>query len=426
MVEFPLLLGRAQYWIDSHYTRNGKLVISVIALSLMISLDANNNNSYYVACLGITFVALSHISTKFISLNLAANRKTPQVLQAQTENDYEITIRNLTGKPLSDLFVQDTFILKHPEHISDNERSKALANELIEIDTDTKKVCWKTSKNQCTVKSVPTIPPYSQINIRLTVNPIHRGLIFYNQLLILRPDAFGLCFTRKKIQSKHAVIVTPRSAPNIKLEKRTINDEQFLDHQFSSQNDGIGEFSGLKPYEIGDNLRRVNWRKFSRTKNLVIKKFDDNNENRYLLIIDNCRQNVLNEAIDESLSICLSVINTMTKSIDIPLDVLHADGIYKHGVHYNHSSRVGLFLSLLPPSETENFSNLFNALIDRCDFTDNVIIVMSGNDQKRKEFIRKLTDRKHSTAISIVRNKKAILPAGLLDKAMISELRLTK
>ena len=424
--QFQLIFGRAQYWIDSHYTRNGKLIISVIALSLMISLDANNSNSYYLACLGFTFVALSHISTKFISFNLTADRIIPQVLLAQTENDYQITVRNLGGKPLSDLFVQDSYILKHPEQLSDEERSKVLANELTEIDPNTKKVSQKGSENQCLANPIPTIPPYSKINIRLTVNPIHRGLIFYDQLVISRPDAFGLCFTQKKIRLKHTSIVKPHSVPNVRMEKRVIATDRFLDHQFPSQNKGVGEFSGLKPYEIGDNLRRINWREFSKTNNLVVKEFDDNKEKRHLLIIDNYQEKAMSEAIDESLSICLSLINTMTKSDDLLLDVLHVDGLYKHGADYNHSNRIALFLSLLPPSDTDNFSAFLDTLINGSYLADDVIIVMSGNDTKRKEFLKKLVERKHLTDIAVIRNKYAILPAELLDKAMISELRLNK
>ena len=116
----------------------------------------------------------------------------------------------------------------------------------------------------------------------------------------------------------------------------------------------------------------------------------------------------------------------MTKSENPRLDVLHADGLYKHGIDFNHFNKIGLFLSLLPPSNTDYFSTLADTLTERSNLAHNIIIIMSGNDQKRKEFLKKLIGRKQSAALSLVRNKYAILPPELLDEAMISEIRLTK
>ena len=65
----------SNYELGKHrYTRKGKLLLISLFFSLLLSLDAHNNNSYYIACLCLIFLAIGHIGAYFQSILVKLNR----------------------------------------------------------------------------------------------------------------------------------------------------------------------------------------------------------------------------------------------------------------------------------------------------------------------------------------------------------------
>lgn len=62
---------------------------------------------------------------------------------------------------------------------------------------------------------------------------------------------------------------------NLQLRARRILDGLYLGHHTNPVLGSSQEFSEHRPYSLGDDLKRINWKAFGRTDRLVIKQFEE-------------------------------------------------------------------------------------------------------------------------------------------------------
>ena len=263
-------------WVNTRYTRKGKLLLISLFFSLLLSLDAHNNNSYYIACLCLTFLAIGHIGAYFQSIPVKLNRDNLQPFNCGKEGHYYITISNLSDETLEDLKILDEYKQVHPDDLMGE---VALNSEELKSSFTRKK---HSAKN-----SVPALSPKTKSKIKISLYPKSRGIIIFDRLNVLRPELIGLCYSIKRVRLNSLTLVRPKLLPITDLQNRVPNSDSFVKNNLPRQPVSFGEIKGLKPYEIGDNLKRVYWKTYLRNNDLVVKEFETENEKCFFFFVDN-------------------------------------------------------------------------------------------------------------------------------------------
>lgn len=130
-----------------------------------------------------------------------------------------------------------------------------------------------------------SIPRRHQRQATYRVKPPRRGIITIGPLRAERLDAFGLA--RKTVATLDAselivhpeiVTVPPPPRPRAVDLASSVSDP--------AQDRRGDDFHALRPYEQGDDLRRVHWKATARHDDLMIREHDDSREGRTTVVID--------------------------------------------------------------------------------------------------------------------------------------------
>ncbi len=124
---------------------------------------------------------------------------------------------------------------------------------------------------QSTKLTFGAIEQDEQIRVGYTIPATARGLLEVGPLQIDLQDPLGLVKRRLEGAPVQSFLVRPRlvQLPAIKASAGTLRH-----HSTSARSNRIGsdEFYALRPYVIGDDLRRVHWKSAARSNNLLVRQ----------------------------------------------------------------------------------------------------------------------------------------------------------
>ena len=398
-------------WVNTRYTRKGKLLLISLAFSSFLSLDPYNNNSYYIACLCFIFLAIAHVGAYFQNIPVKLKRDNLKPFNCDEEGHYYITISNLGEEALEDLKILDEYKLVHPDDM------------LAEVAVNAEALEQSFTRNKHSTKtSVPALLPKRKSKIKISLHPKSRGIMNFDRTSVLRPELMGLCYSIIQIKLNSSTLVRPKLLPIVDLQNRVPESHSFVKKNLPRQSVSFGELKGLKPYEIGDNLKRVHWKTFIRNNALVIKEFEKEQTKYYFFFIDN-NKNLQRAVIEESVSVVWSLVYHFLHDSVARVKFYYSGGTFLPQQGNSNIEKIGNFLSLLKSGTdnpiTRNSSSLKVELIE----PQIVLIAMSATDEKRLEslkFIKKMFSGKE---LILIRNRFAVFPSTSLDREKIKEWR---
>lgn len=143
-----------------------------------------------------------------------------------------------------------------------------------------------------------------------------RGLLNVGPLHITVGDPFGL--TRSKVKASGRVqLVVHAPLTDLGVLRATAGHDPTADRKRSrSLAMGGDEFFAMRPYVVGDDLRRVNWRASSRTEELVVRQQEQPQTGRVTVILDLQSQAYGADGFERSVSAALSVLHAAWKGGD--------------------------------------------------------------------------------------------------------------
>lgn len=105
-----------------------------------------------------------------------------------------------------------------------------------------------------------------------------RGWFVPNQKMLFSTWPFGLWKVSKVTEDMPACLVYPEPCGSqpLPVVNQLSNDPQDMD-----------ELSGVRAYQSGDNLRRVDWKAMARTEQLTVKEFGGDESEKILWLSDN-------------------------------------------------------------------------------------------------------------------------------------------
>jgi uncharacterized protein (DUF58 family) len=132
---------------------------------------------------------------------------------------------------------------------------------------------------------IPPVPPRRSVTVNYRFVPLKRGELHLGPVTLERRDPWGLFIRRATASAELSVLVHPRVLPiEVTLAGNRIGQEGgTADRDVMGSN----QFSTLREYVIGDELRQIHWRSSARVGKLMVKQLVDNPLPRALIVLDN-------------------------------------------------------------------------------------------------------------------------------------------
>lgn len=117
--------------------------------------------------------------------------------------------------------------------------------------------------------------------------PTHRrGLHPVGPVTVETQDAFGLVRSRLTIADVRTLIVLPRTVSLSELPTAPGDEPEHGARVLSSAATVEESFASMRPYAVGDDIRRIHWRTTARTGDLVVRQHDQPWQRRTTVLLD--------------------------------------------------------------------------------------------------------------------------------------------
>lgn len=202
-------------------------------------------------------------------------------------------------------------------------------------------------------------------------------------------------------------------------------DEFFIGNYRSIFKGNGMEFSDIRKYEIGDDVKRIDWKTSARQRKTYIKEYEEERELSIFLLVDISLSNNFKMKEDLITQIAGSISYSATKNSDNVSLILFTDKIEKFippQKGNNHSLKIIEALLDTNPlgkgTDIRNVLNFFNKIQKR----HSVVFLISDFLDSGYEETLKLIQQKHTViSMRIIDRKFQSLPKGFLFNLLDSE-----
>lgn len=136
-----------------------------------------------------------------------------------------------------------------------------------------------------------------------------RGIVTVGPMTVEVTDPFGLTTAGSKAAPAVEITVLPR-VDEIPPLPRSVGPDPDGTTETGSLGRAGEDFAALRPYILGDDLRRVHWPSSARTGELLVKQHDVPWQGRVCVVLDLRRQANDSETIERAVSAAASILRT--------------------------------------------------------------------------------------------------------------------
>lgn len=159
------------------------------------------------------------------------------------------------------------------------------------------------------------VPPGHSRQATYRVQPPARGVVTIGPLEVERLDPFGMAHRRIAALDVSELVVHPEIVP-IPAPPRPGAVDLASSAAVPLQELRGDDFHALRPYEQGDDLRRVHWKATARHDDLMIREHDDSREGRTTVVADVRASAVSAVALERILSAAASILDSAAERGD--------------------------------------------------------------------------------------------------------------
>lgn len=235
-------------------TRRGWLFGVIGAAALVIGLVGGGDGWQRVGLLLLGLLLLSGLAVVRTRLGLRAQRSVdPRRVPVDSETTVHLDLRSSTFVPAGMLRLEDTVPgagSARPRFVIDRGGAR-----------------WAR-----------------RVTYRL--RPRHRGLLDVGPLTVVVEDPFGLVTTRRQIAGVTPVVVTPEvvALPAARIPGEWSGSGESRPRSIAAAGE---EDVTVRPYQRGDDRRRVHWRASARHSQLMVRREEQPWQSRATLVLDN-------------------------------------------------------------------------------------------------------------------------------------------
>ena len=234
------------------------------------------------------------------------------------------------------------------------------------------------------------IDPGSRARAAYRLPTDRRGIITIGPLDVVMSDPFGLTSVRVRGAERTELTVYPRIEHIVGLPETTGHDPEATNESPSSLGRAGEEFFAMRPYQIGDELRRVHWPSTARFDELLVRQTELPWQGRATVLLD-----LRSEAqTDDSLDLCVSAVASILTAARRDGDLFRlvcTDGTDSGFLPGNAAySAVLEYLATVPVSRSSQLSRILES-VSRSSHGGALVVVsasLPAHDRIRIEALR--------------------------------------
>ncbi len=377
---------------ERRFTPAGLAVLAGAGIALMMSVDTDNNVDYQAVSLLLLALLIAGGFTLFFPRRFAAQRLLPRFGTVDTPLSYTILLRNLGLQTQSGLTLLEDADIPPPSFrewvtVQQHEQ-KHFRSFRIGQPGQTSWFKAPRAKNA----PVPTMPGGKQVEVRVELTPVSRGMLWFRGVTLGRPDPLGLCRAFSRVTLPQSMLILPKRylLPPIAL-PGTMKYQQGGVAQASNVGQSE-EFVALREYRSGDPLRHIHWRSWARVGKPVVKEFEDEFFVRHALVLDTFTSHGKSEVFEEAVSVAASFacnLQTQESLLDL-LFVGTQSYCFTAGRGLAHSEQLLEVLASVQACPDKPFSALEAVVMEQIQALSGCVCVLLAWDEPRRNFVEKL------------------------------------
>jgi uncharacterized protein (DUF58 family) len=239
---------------------------------------------------------------------------------------------------------------------------------------------------------VPAMMPGREVETRMELMPIRRGLLRLEGIALARPDPLGLF---------RGFVHHPLPQSALILPKRYLLPPLALPGTVKYQQGGVAlasnvgrshEFVALRDYRDGDPPRHIHWRSWAKVGKPVVKEFEDEFFVRHALVLDTFATHPHSAAFEEAVSVAASFACTILTQESL-LDLLFIGPqsyCFTAGRGLAHADQMLEILASVKICPDKPFGELERLVLEHVSAVSGCICVLLAWDEERQKFVEKL------------------------------------
>ena len=386
------ILSGLWYWMHRRFTRPGLCLVGGLIVAGAAGMDIENSVTYQAFSLLSGVLLLACACSFFFRAKFSAVRHLPRVGTAGLTLHYHVQVKNLTRKTQAGLALLENLTDPRPSfddwlrfQLAEGKRVRPFR-----VAQRRRKSPFRLAHSK--VAEIPPMTAGGEVEVRVEVYPLRRGLLRFSGVTVARPDPLGIFRSFIPVTASDVVLILP---------KRYLLPALALPGALRYQEGGVTlaanigrseEFVSLRDYRHGDPLRHIHWRSWARTGRPIVKEFEDEFFVRHALILDTFDDEPHSEILEECVSVAASfacAILTQESLLDL-LFVGNQSYCFTAGRGLAHADQMLEILASVNNSPGQKFTTLEKLVLNHISAVSGCICVLQRWDDDRRELVKKM------------------------------------
>ena len=165
--------------------------------------------------------------------------------------------------------------------------------------------------------AVPTLAPHESTVLRREVSLVRRGRWHLDKVVISGTDPCGLFRRSRRFTLPMEVVIRPEVFP---IDAQADDGNAVFAASGEGRALGVagngGDFFGIRPYRLGDELRRVDWKRTAARGMMLVKEFEAADSRQSVIVLDTDRRSVGWDVVRSNFELLVSCAASLANWLD--------------------------------------------------------------------------------------------------------------
>ncbi|HZV33763.1 MAG TPA: DUF58 domain-containing protein [Verrucomicrobiae bacterium] len=381
-----------RYRATRRFTPAGLVVLVALSITSLMGMDMESTVAYQAFSLLLFLILVSFCFGWLFRAKFSATRHLPRFATVGKPFNYVVTVSNRAPQVQTDLVLIEDLADPRPDfsewqavQLAEQKKFRSL------------RVGQRRNTNWfrlAVIKEavIAQLPSNDQVEARVEVVPLRRGVLRYRGVTIGRADPLGLFRALTRFPLPQTLLILPKRyvLPPIALPGTVKYQEGGI--ALASNVGQSEEFVALRDYRRGDPLRHIHWRSWARTGKPIVKEYADEFFVRHALVLDTFSNDPRSELFEEAVSVAASfacVIQTQESLLDL-LFVGAQAYCFTAGRGLAHGDQMLEILASVRTCREKPFQALEALVLDHASIVSGCVCVFLEWDASRRNFVQKL------------------------------------
>jgi uncharacterized protein (DUF58 family) len=381
-----------RYRITRRFTRAGLVMLAALVVSAAMGVDMDSTVAYQSFALILSLLAASACFGWLFRPRFSAVRQLPRFGTVGMPFEYTVVVSNHSRQIQKGLSLIEDMADTRPKFPEWKARQLAEQKSVRSMRIARRQRSNPFKPAVIKEAAVPRLAPNGEVEVRLEVTPLRRGVLRYRGLTLARSDPLGLFRALAGFRLPDTALILPKRYALPPLALPGVMKYQEGGVALASSVGQSEEFVALREYRRGDPLRHIHWRSWAKTGKPIVKEFADEFFVRHALVLDTFGDHPYSEVFEEAVSVAASFACTIQTQESL-LDLLFVGAeayCFTAGRGLAHADQMLEILASVPVCTEKSFQTLESLVLNHASVVSGCICVLLAWDATRRNFVEKL------------------------------------